>query len=87
MARKFGNRKKISQNINDFMIGIMGPSGWGKTTLMYETCEKLFGPDGYVIADMDSNALLSLIAGDECSFSGYRVKVIQEGKIITLIIE
>lgn len=52
MARKFGNRKSISKNINDYMIGIMAPSGWGKTTLMYETCEKLFGPDGYFIADM-----------------------------------
>lgn len=52
MARKFGNRKQISKNVNDYMIGIMAPSGWGKTTLMYETCEKLFGPDGYFIADM-----------------------------------
>jgi hypothetical protein len=52
MARKFGNRKSISKNVNDYMIGIMAPSGWGKTTLMYETCEKLFGLDGYFIADM-----------------------------------
>ena len=37
MARKFGNRKQISKNVNDYMIGIMAPSGWGKTTLMYET--------------------------------------------------
>lgn len=68
MARKFGNRKKISKNINDFMIGIMGPSGWGKTTLMYETCEKLFGPDGYVIADMgdeDGTAAIDDIAAEQ----------------------
>ena len=68
MARKFGNRKKISQNINDFMIGIMGPSGWGKTTLMYETCERLFGPDGYVIADMgdeDGTAAIDDIAAEQ----------------------
>lgn len=68
MARKFGNRKKISQNINDFMIGIMGPSGWGKTTLMYETCEKLFGPDGYVIADMgdeDGTAAINDVAAEQ----------------------
>lgn len=68
MARKFGNRKKISQNINDFMIGIMGPSGWGKTTLLYETCEKLFGPDGYVIADMgdeDGTAAIDDIAAEQ----------------------
>lgn len=70
MARKFGNRKKISKNINDFMIGIMGPSGWGKTTLMYETCEKLFGPDGYVIADMgdeDGTAAIDDIAAEQLS--------------------
>lgn len=52
MARKFGNRKSVSKNVNDYMIGIMAPSGWGKTTLMYEACEKLFGQDGYFIADM-----------------------------------
>lgn len=68
MARKFGNRKKMSQNINDFMIGIMAPSGWGKTTLMYETCEKLFGPSGYIIADMgdeDGTAAIDDIAAEQ----------------------
>lgn len=68
MARKFGNRKKISKNINDFMIGIMGPSGWGKTTLMYETCEKLFGPDGYIIADMgdeDGTAAINDVTAEQ----------------------
>lgn len=68
MARKFGNRKRISKNINDFMIGIMGPSGWGKTTLMYEACEKLFGPDGYVIADMgdeDGTAAIDDVAAEQ----------------------
>ena len=68
MARKFGNRKKISKNVNDFMIGIMGPSGWGKTTLMYEACEKLFGPDGYVIADMgdeDGTAAINDVAAEQ----------------------
>lgn len=67
MARKFGNRKKVSQNVNDFMIGIMAPSGWGKTTLMYETCEKLFGPDGYIIADMgdeDGTAAIDDVAAE-----------------------
>ena len=68
MARKFGNRKRMSKNINDFMIGIMGPSGWGKTTLMYETCEKLFGPDGYMIADMgdeDGTAAIDDISAEQ----------------------
>ena len=68
MARKFGNRKRVSKNVNDFMIGIMAPSGWGKTTLMYETCEKLFGPDGYFIADMgdeDGTAAIDDIAAEQ----------------------
>lgn len=66
--RKFGNRKKISTNINDFMIGIMGPSGWGKTTLLYLTCEKLFGPDGYCIADMgdeDGTAAINDVTAEQ----------------------
>lgn len=68
MARKFGNRKKVSKNVNDFMIGIMAPSGWGKTTLMYKTCEKLFGPDGYIIADMgdeDGTAAINDVAAEQ----------------------
>ena len=68
MGRKFGNRKSVSKNVNDYMIGIMAPSGWGKTTLMYETCEKLFGPDGYFIADMgdeDGTAAIDDIAAEQ----------------------
>ena len=68
MARKFGNRKRVSKNVNDFMIGIMAPSGWGKTTLMYKTCEKLFGPDGYIIADMgdeDGTAAINDVAAEQ----------------------
>ena len=67
MARKFGNRKKVSKNINDYMVGIMAPSGWGKTTLMYETCEKLFGLEGYIIADMgdeDGTAAIDDVAAE-----------------------
>ena len=60
------------------------------TPALCNKCRKLLpqGYDGrYVIADMDSNSLLSIIAEGEFSFSGYRVKVIQEGKIITLIVK
>lgn len=67
MARKFGNRKSVSKNVNDYMVGIMAPSGWGKTTLMYETCEKLFGPDGYIVADMgdeDGTAAINDVAAE-----------------------
>ena len=68
MGRKFGNRKSVSKNVNDYMIGIMAPSGWGKTTLMYESCEKLFGPEGYFIADMgdeDGTAAIDDIAAEQ----------------------
>ena len=68
MPRKFGNRKNVSKNVNDYMIGIMAPSGWGKTTLMYEACEKLFGPEGYFIADMgdeDGTAAIDDIAAEQ----------------------
>ena len=49
---KYGKKVSVSTNLNDFMIGVMGPSGFGKTTLMYQVCEKEFGPEGYIIFDM-----------------------------------
>ena len=49
---KYGKKVSVSNNLNDFMIGVMAPSGFGKTTLMYQICEKEFGPDGYIIFDM-----------------------------------
>lgn len=48
---KFGKRVNVSANLSDYMIGVMAPSGFGKTTLMYQVCEKEFGPDGYIILD------------------------------------
>jgi len=42
-------RNHISSNINDFSVGLLGEAGIGKTTLMVDVCEKLFGEDGYVI--------------------------------------
>jgi GTPase SAR1 family protein len=48
---KYGKKNIVSTNLNDFMIGVMAPSGFGKSTLMFETCEKLFGDEGYIIYD------------------------------------
>ena len=60
---KFGKKVSVSTNINDYMIGVMAPSGFGKTTLMYQVCEKEFGPDGYIILDMGTEDGVSAIEG------------------------
>lgn len=49
---KFGKRVNVNTELNNYMIGVMAPSGFGKSTLMYQVCEKEFGPDGYIILDM-----------------------------------
>lgn len=49
---KFGRKVNVTTDLSKYMIGVMGPSGFGKTTLMYQVCEKEFGPDGYIILDM-----------------------------------
>lgn len=49
---KFGKRVNVATDLSKYMIGVMGPSGFGKTTLMYQVCEKEFGPEGYIILDM-----------------------------------
>lgn len=46
---KFGKKNRVSLDLSTYNICILGESGIGKTTLMKETCEKLFGEDGYMI--------------------------------------
>lgn len=46
---KYGKKNKVSQNLNDYNICLLGESGIGKTTLMKQVCEDLFGEDGYMI--------------------------------------
>jgi hypothetical protein len=60
---KFGKKVSVSTNINDYMIGVMAPSGFGKTTLMYQVCEKEFGPEGYIVLDMGTEDGVSAIEG------------------------
>ena len=60
---KFGKKISVSTNINDYMVGIMAPSGFGKTTLMYQICEKEFGSDGYIVLDMGTEDGVSAIEG------------------------
>jgi hypothetical protein len=60
---KFGKKVSVSTNINDYMVGIMAPSGFGKTTLMYQICEKEFGSAGYIVLDMGTEDGVSAIEG------------------------
>lgn len=46
---KFGKKNKVSTKLEDYNICLLGESGIGKTTLMKEVCEDLFGGDGYMI--------------------------------------
>lgn len=47
--RKFGKRNVVSENLADYMIGLLGEPGIGKTSLMVEVCHKEFGDDGYIL--------------------------------------
>lgn len=49
MGRKFGKRNTVSENLADYMIGLLGEPGIGKTTTMVQICHKEFGDDGYII--------------------------------------
>ena len=49
MGRKFGKRNVVSENLADYMIGLLGEPGIGKTSLMVEVCHKEFGDDGYIL--------------------------------------
>lgn len=60
---KYGKKVNVSTNLKDFMIGVMGPSGFGKTTLMYQVCEKEFGPEGYIIFDMSQEDGVEALQG------------------------
>lgn len=49
---KYGKKNKVSENLTDYSICLLGESGIGKTTTIYEMCEKLTGEDGYIILNM-----------------------------------
>ena len=60
---KFGKKNIVSSDMSNYMIGIIGPSGFGKSTLMYKTCEKLFGDEGYIILDIGAENGIAAING------------------------
>lgn len=54
MSRKFGKKNSISTDLSRAVIGLLGESGIGKTTTMYEIAKELYGDDGYIVLDMGS---------------------------------
>lgn len=60
---KFGKKIKVNNGMENFMIGIMGPSGFGKTSLMYHVCQKKFGDEGYILLDLGDEDGVAAIDG------------------------
>lgn len=48
---KFGKRNQVSRNLFDYNLCLLGEPGIGKTTLMFEVCEKI-APEQYIIFNM-----------------------------------
>lgn len=59
--RRFGKKVTVSKGMENYMIGVMAPSGFGKTTLLYKVCDKKFGEDGYILLDVgDENGVAAI---------------------------
>ena len=60
---KFGKKSVVSNNIWNYNIGILGEGGVGKTTLMYNVCNKLVGDDGYILLNIGKEDGVKCIDG------------------------
>ena len=60
---KFGTRVKVNNDMSSYIIGVVAPSGFGKSTLMKNVAEKLYGQDGYICADFGQEDGYSAIHG------------------------
>lgn len=60
---KFGKKTVVSSDLSVFKLGVMAPAGFGKTTLMKNVCDTLFGDEGYIIFDMGLEDGVKAIAG------------------------
>lgn len=49
--RRFGKRNEVKIDLTQYNIGLIGESGIGKTTLIYEVCKKVAGEDGYIFLE------------------------------------
>jgi len=52
MARKFGKKTVVKIDPLAYNLGLFALSGWGKTSMMIEVCEKLAGEGGYIHLNM-----------------------------------
>jgi len=48
----YGKKNVVDLHWYNYNIMLMGLSGWGKTTLVKEMCEKELGDDGYLFAEL-----------------------------------
>lgn len=59
--RKYGKKNVIKVDPLAYNIGLIAPSGFGKTTMAIEVCEKLVGEDGYLLLNMGKEDGVSAI--------------------------
>lgn len=59
----FGKKNNVSLNPLDYNIMLLGSPKVGKTTLAYETCEKLVGSDGYMLVEIGEERGADAIQG------------------------
>lgn len=60
---KYGKKNIVSDELTKYSILLLGESGIGKTTTMYEMCEKLAGEDGYLILNTGKEDGVACIDG------------------------
>lgn len=70
MAGKYGKKKVVSDGLNNYLIGLLGESGIGKSTLIKNVCEKEFGDEGYIFINcgQESNIIDGIIETDAKDF-------------------
>lgn len=60
---RYGKKSVVSNNLWNYNVGILGESGVGKTTLMYNVCNKLVGDDGYLLLNIGKEDGVKCING------------------------
>lgn len=60
---KFGKKNEVSLSPLDYNVIMLGESGIGKTSTMFEVCQKLAGDDGYLFLECGNEAGADAIAG------------------------